>query len=505
MASISTRTSALAVTVETTEGTPVAPTGASQFLAAQDDFAMSPAFDVLENAELKSSLGKGKSILGAENPSASFSHYLRHSGVEGTAPNYKELLQAAFGAEDVEATEYNTVSSSTVSVINVDTGEGAAFRRGQPLLIKDATNGYRIRPVHSISTDALTIGFQLPNAPASGVNLGKAITYYPADSGHQTLTLWQYLGNGGAIQMMAGARVTQLDISIAAGELINASYSLEGVAYYFNPITLAATDTKLDFTDDDGTVVATITAGTYKDPHELAAAIQTAMRAVQTSESATVTYSNTTGKYTILSTGTVLSLLWNSGGQTANTIGDKLGFSVAADDTGVAATTGYTSDNAVSFAAPYTPSFDSASPLSAKDNEVMVGDSDDYVCFKASAVDFSMALTNRKISSVCAVSGVSGSLINAREVTVTVTALLEQYEADKFRKFRENEDTRFQYSFGNKSGGNWVAGQCGMLYLPTTTITSYTISDDDGLASLELVLTSYVDDSGNGEVYLGFV
>jgi hypothetical protein len=505
MTAIATRSSVLAVTVESTEGTPVVPTLASQFIAMQDDADFSSEFEQLENAELKNSLGPAKTITGSENPAASFSHYLRHSGVEGTAPNYRQLLKTAFGSEEVESTEYNTVAASTTSVIKVDVGEGATFSRGQALLIKDGTNGYSIRPVHSIATDDLTIGFNLGTAPGTGVNLGKAVTYSPANSGHQSLSLWHYVGNGGALEAVAGARVSELNIDFEAGQLINASYSLEGIGYYFNPINITATDTKLDFTDDDGTFAATVTAKVYKDPHDLATALTTAMNTANPGETHTVTYSNTTGKFTILCTGTVLSLLWNTGANTANTIGDKIGFLTAADDTGTAATTGYTSDNAVSFAAPVTPTYDSADPLAAKDHSVLIGDSTDNVCFNPSSVSFSLSDTVRPIESICAESGKSGTIINAREVTVTVTALLNQYDADKFRRLRTNADTRFMYAFGTKSGGNWVAGKCGCLYVPTCTVAAFDVSDDDGLASVELELKAYVDSSGNGEVYLSFV
>jgi len=143
MTSIVTRSSVLALKKEVTEGTPVKPTASTDYIAQQDDFTMEPSFDVLENAELKSSIAKSKSILGAENPSASLSHYLRGSGVAGQKPNYGFLLEACLGAVAAASTEYPTVSSSTVTTIKVNTGIGANFQRGQALLIKDPVNGYR--------------------------------------------------------------------------------------------------------------------------------------------------------------------------------------------------------------------------------------------------------------------------------------------------------------------------------------------------------------------------
>ena len=94
MTSILTRSTVVALMKETTEGTPVPPGASTDYVAIQDDFKMTPSFDVLTNAELKSSIGKSQPILGAEHPSASFSHYLRSSGVAGQAPNYGKLLES---------------------------------------------------------------------------------------------------------------------------------------------------------------------------------------------------------------------------------------------------------------------------------------------------------------------------------------------------------------------------------------------------------------------------
>ena len=496
---IQTRNSALAIKPETTEGTPVVPAAGTDFVALQDDFAIDPAFAVLENAELKASLGSSKPILGVEEPTASFSHYMRHSGVEGQAPGFNELLKASFGEEVVESVEYDTVAASTTTAINVDTGEGAQFERGQGMLVKNSA-GYEIMPIHSVAGDVLTPAFALQNAPGTGVNLGKCVFYKPANSGHQTLSLWHYVGNQGALQMMAGARVVDVSIEFPAGDLINASYSLEGLSYYFNPVTITATNKYLDFDDAGGEENASVAEKTYKDPHELADAIAVAMNAL-TGDTITVTYSDSTGKWTIASDGATFSLLWNTGTNTANTIGGAIGFDVAADDTG---STSYEGDNAIDLS-NITPSFDSADPLAAKANRLYIGDQDDNACIAASSVSFTLGTPKADILSICAESGKSGSVINAREATISVTQLLEQYDVDRFKRFREGQETRLAYVFGNKSGGNWIAGKSGYLYMPTATITSFSITEADGLATLEMELQSFVDSDGNGEVYLGFL
>ena len=221
---LNSKSSVAAFMIESTEGTPVVPGAATDFIALQDGYTLDPAFAKLENKELKSSIGKAKSILGIEQPKASFDHYLRHSGVEGQAPNFGKILKALFGSEVVAANDRPTVSASTVALLKVNTGIGADFQRGQPVLVKDGTNGYSIRTVHSVSGDDLTLGFNLLHAPASGVGLGKSVLYAPVNTGHPTLTLWQYRANGGAVEMIAGLRATDGSFDFNAGEFINGKW-----------------------------------------------------------------------------------------------------------------------------------------------------------------------------------------------------------------------------------------------------------------------------------------
>lgn len=504
MASISTRASVLAIVPEVTEGVPVEPTVGTQFIAMQDDFAMAPNFETLENAELQASIASSKPIQGMAAPSGSMSHYLRASGAEGVAPGYKELIKTIFD-EVAASTEYDTIAGSTASSLKVGVGEGVQFQRGQPLLIKDPINGYRIRCVESVSTDDLSIGFALPSAPAATVNLGKSVFYKPKNTGHGSFSVFHYLGNGGAVQLMSGARLTSMGISGSAGELLNASYSWDGLDFFFDPITITSSTRYIDWTDDDGTFAAAVPTGTYHDPHELAEALQDAMNAANLDETVTVTYSNTTGKFTIKSTGLLLTLLWNTGVNAANSIGPKIGFLVAANDSGTTAVTGYTSDNAQVFNAPYTPSYDAnQNPIAMKNQEIMIGDTDDFVCFGAATTDITINQEKTDINSICAASGRSGSLISARSTEITVSGEIKQYDAKHFKNFRLNSKVKFQQSFGEKSGGNWIPGKCGVIFSPSMTITSLEITDEGGVAFVSMTLQGYVD-NGQGEIYLGFV
>lgn len=503
----STRKSRFAVVEEVTEGTPVAPSSGSNYIALQEGFTMVPSFEVIENRELKASIGVAPSILGLENPSASLDHYIRHSHVEGTAPNFGVLLKAAFGAtvaysgtERVTTTGSSAGSSTAAAVINLAAG-GTDFERGKAILIKDGTNGYSIRPVRSVSTNALTLLFNLANAPATGISVGKPVFYKPSDT-PPSVTLWCFRGNEADIEMIRGAKVSEMSITAEAGSELNGSFTFQGVAYHFDPIEILAADTKLDFEDDSTPLTATITAKVYKDPHDLAAAIQSAMNGLGSSNTFTCTYSDSTGKFTITSDGTTLELNWNTGSNTANTIGDKIGFSTAADDTGALT---YTSDNAQSWASYQTPSIDAGQPLVVKNNELMLGDFDDYGCSGAQSATITLTNEIGQVRDICAESGVSGTVNNRRQCSIELLLTLTKHDADKFKRYRAGDTLSFSFSFGSKSGGNWEAGKCGNICAPDCKVIAFEVTDTDGIVTMAVTLEPFVDSSGNGEVFLTFL
>ena len=505
MAFIGLKNSVMGVIAEVEEGTYLSPATSGDYVVLQPDAAIVPETETLTNEELTGTNAMSKPIQGLESPTATFSAYLKGNS-EGIAPETGPILKALFGTEAVRGTERDTVAGSTVSVLNVDAGEGVEFQRGDALLCKDGVNGWKIRPVHSVATDALTLGFDLAAAPASGVLLGKSCSYLPANSDHDTLSLSYFAGNGGAISAIAGARPVGYSVTADAGQLINGNFTFQGTKFLFNPIVTAATDIYLNFTDDNGTFAAQISAKAWKDPSEIAEALTTSMNSVQTAETHSVVYNSkgaNAGKFTIsTSTSAVLSLLWSTGANAANTVGDKLGFTVSADDTGA---TTYTSDSVLSWAAPHTPVFDGSDPLAAKYHEVMLSDDgSDIECINPSTIAINPSNTVADINSICSESGVLASLITSRESEITFTAILPQHSVENFARYRKNQTVRFQYSFGTKTGGNWDAGKSGCWYAPTAVISAITIENEDDIARMSVTLVPF-SDGGLGELFLSFV
>ena len=501
------RASRMAIVAEATEGTPQAVSGASDFIPLQDDYAITPNRESLDNAELTGSLEAAAPVPGLESPTVSFSGYLKHSGTEGQEPTYGPILESIWGSKNVYAASEATISSATTIALTLGGGEGANYARGYGVLVKDATNGYSIRTVESVAGDVLTLNAPLANAPAASVTLGKPISYIPADVDHPSITVWEYEGNGGAIQMIAGCKFLGWNLQADAGQFINGAFTGEGISYYFNPITITSTNKYLDFSDSaPSTLQAVLVEKTYKDPEQLATALTTAMNAQGSGDTFTVTYSSSTGKFTIASDGTPFELLWNTGAQTANSVGATLGFSVAADDTGAGS---YLGDSALDYSSPYTPAFDPVDPLVAKGHQLLFRKADDDtsapVCVEANSVNINPQNTKANVTSICAESGVAASVMTDRTVTMQFTAPLNQYDVEAVAQYRRNDTVNFQYAFGEKSDGvNWDAGKSGCFSCLSAKITSINIEDVDGISYLNISLQSFVA-SGLGSTYLNFL
>lgn len=505
-----TKSSVAAFKKEVTEGTLEYPSAGTDFVPLRSGFSFEGALETIDSDEIINSLGMTKSFVSKESPTISYPKYLRHSGVEGTEPEYGILIESAMGSKDIQATERNTVAGSTAgtaaarAVINVDTGEGVEYQTGKALLIKDGTNGYSIRNVRSVSSDALTLNFNLANAPGVGVDLGRAVQYIPTTSNHPTFSAFHYQASSTSafLQAMAGCRTTAMNFEFPANGFAECSFEAGGIGVYFNPIDVGATDIYIDFSDTTPTTYAiTVTQQSYKTPHELAREIETKMNAVGSVDTYTVTYSDTDGKYTIASDGTTFQLLWNTGANAANTIGDLLGYSVAADDTGALS---YTSDNAVSFDPAYTPVYDSSDNIVIRSAELLVGSNDQITCRKATQASFSIGTPKADVSSICASTGVSESVVTSREATLSATLILEAYDAGLFDKFVNNTTTEIMLNAGPKSAGNWEAGKCVNIYMPNASITTHTIADNDSYVVINLEAKAFVS-SSEEDVYVNFV
>lgn len=496
-----TRASVFGIIQEDTAGTLKELSGATDFIPLKvGGFSQVAAVESLSNVELLNDIGPSKSVVGKETPSGSHSAYFKNSESNGF-PEWSLLLASAIGTEVSRATTEVCADNSSVSVVRV--ADESAYEIGEALLIEDAA-GYSIRNVASTSSLALDLNFDVSSA-ASGVTIGENYMIKPASSGHPSYSSWMYYANGAAIQAIAGCKTSAATINLNAGTQAEIDFTYEGTKSYFNPITISASNKYIDFTDDGGTVAATLTAKIYVSAEDLADEIASKMNAVST-DTITCVYSSSTGKFTIANTsGAVLSILWKTGAHGSDNsddhVGTTIGFSDAADDTGALT---YTSDSAQTYAAPYTASYDGADNVVVKNAELLIGDNTNIICRKASSVSISVASPLLEVESICAASGVSEKIVQSREVTMSCSILLEKYEVALFDKFLNNGDIKAMMNIGPKDGaGNWVPTKCLNIYFNNATITQHNISGDD-ILRIDLVIKGYVS-STSSDVYFNFI
>lgn len=512
----SSKSKVMAFIKETTEGVLVDPTAAS-FSVVREGSALVGAVETTTSDELRNSIGASKSFVTKEAPTGSINRYLKTSGTEGVAPEDAILYEAALGGQEVHSTEVSTVAASTAgdadnrAVLKVATGDIAAgeLKVGQSLLIKDGVNGYAVRPIYALddvsNPEEITLGFNLGTAPAAGVALGKATFWNTADESQPTFSAHEYqssTANSAYHLSQAGCRTSSVTMDFPANDLATVTFETGGINFGENPITITASNKYLDFTDSTGTVAAIIDEGVYQTPIHLADAIAAKMTAASAPSAADIiscSFGNSTGKFTIESDGTVLSLLWNSGGNTANTIGTTIGFLVAADDT--AALT-YTSDNAQTYGPAVTPTYDASQPTVVKDNMLLLGDYDDYICFGGQAFNIAITTPKTDVGNWCVTSGVDESAILSREVAITGTLKFAKHDADRTYKMLKNETLSLAFVTGKKTGGNWVAGSVQSNYCAEVSITTKNIIDNEGYIVEEFAGTAIVGTNGLQDVYV---
>ena len=507
-----TRSNVAGVIVEDTEGTLKDLTAGSQFFALREGGSLVGGFNTLESdALVAGDIGPSKSFVADETPTGTINLYFKHSGVEGQEPEHGPFYHALMGDKDVSATEYDTVSGSTTTVLNVDTGEGAQYLVGQGVLVKDGTNGYKARTVSSITGDALTLNFALTSAPAAGVNLGKAVTYKPGTS-HPTLSLHRHQAASSAAfkDAMAGVRVNNLSLTLDANGFAEGSFGVEGLVYYYDHLRVSTANNKLNFKDDGAGSELTITLDSqvYKTPQHLADAIASKMTAASVAsqgDTYTVSFSSTTGKYTIATDGAFLSLLWKTGtngsDNTDTHVGTLIGFADAADDTG---STSYLADTALDYSPTLTPAYDSVDNIVVKDAELLIGDQTSNICRKATSLSFAIDTPVTRVPSVCSESGVDSAVNNERTCTMTAQLVLEQHEVELMYKFMNNSSTQLQFVAGPKVAGNRVAGKTIMVTFLNCSITADTVGENDGYHVFDITAQGFVG-ATSSDCYINFL
>jgi len=492
---------------ETTEGTLLEPDAGSQFSALRSGAGMSQNVDQVENDELTGSRSPGGSLPGKENNTGNLPKYLKGSG-SAAAPDWAVLLKSMLGGQTDNATEYDTVASSTAgdddtrAISKVDSGEGTNFAKGHALLHR--ATPYQIRNVRSISSDDLSLNFNRDSAPASGVNLGRSVLFYPTAEPSTFFSAWEYQKKSSAKyrQAIAGCRITSAQFTFAANGLAQVALQFRGTKGYWNPIKITSSNKYLDMTDDGGTIAATLTEGWY-NPVELAAHITA--KATEASvgsgdDTITCTYDSATGKYNISSNGTTFELLWNTGTNSANSVGATIGFAVAADDDSA---TGYTGDNAITYSVPVTPSYDDVNPFFLKDQELLLGTFGKYSNRNCRELTITVESQFNDVEDLTAETGIGGLAAGPLTVSFSAVLHLQQHESDFHNWLKQATELEFMFNCGNKdSSRNWKDGETWNFYIPRTILTGVELGETNNIIEYTVSGRAAVPDSDYEAIYI---
>lgn len=494
------RSSVFAVVSEDTCGTLKLISAGSSFIPLRAGYSFNANIDEITSDELVDSIGMTKSYRGKESHTGNHIAYLKHSETDAF-PEVDPILLNAFGTKVARQSTYLVMASDLTSV-KINNNANNVMQVGEAHLVADTVNGYFIRNIASISSDGSVVRYfpALSAAPTVSSVIHKNFMYKPTEKDHPTFSAWLFRANGGSTEALEGCEVTDASMTLNANAQAEITFNYVSKKYYFNPIYIQSSNSKLDFACGSDTNIrsADIEPKLYRTPVELADEIKTKLDAasIDTHTVSFNSFGNNAGKFTLTSSGTHFNLLWQ-GTNKVNSIGTKIGFTTSANDSG---STSYTSDNVQSYAprdlrddTSLTPTYDGADNLILKNADCWIGTVNENYLRKASTVSISMGTPTADIDDLTAETGIYARLKTSREIGVTATILFEKHEAGLFAKFIENTTMSFAISLGAKtSNGNWVPTKCVNIYVPNAVITQHSVSGDDILA-IQLSIKGFVD------------
>ena len=222
---------------ESVEGTYVAPSSATKFLAPlADGMELSPAKELLERKVMTGSIGKVTPRTGMKSVSGSIPTEARTSGVAGQEPQYGPLAKAALGAVRSNTAVVTTkAAGNTASILQIENADIAKFKVGDSILVMQA-GAYHVSPLSAVDSvsGSKTITMLVPHPSGDctdSVTIQKFVTYMTANSGHPTLSISKYIEDA-KLESASGVRVKSMELNnFATGQLADFKFGFEGLSF----------------------------------------------------------------------------------------------------------------------------------------------------------------------------------------------------------------------------------------------------------------------------------
>lgn len=230
-------TTKVAVTQESTEGTYVAPSAASNFLQTlESGLEINGSKELLEREVFSGTIGQVTPRTGTKSVGGSIPTECRAHSTEGSAPEFDLLMRSALGTRRQNTTNVTTKSSgNTGSVLQIEDADISKFNVGDIVLVKQS-GAHHVSPISAKSSGAgtATITLLIPKPSGSFSNsvvVSKFTTYTVAESGHLTLSITRYMDD--AIEERAmGCRVNKVDLqNFATGKIPSFNFGFDGLNF----------------------------------------------------------------------------------------------------------------------------------------------------------------------------------------------------------------------------------------------------------------------------------
>jgi hypothetical protein len=230
-------TQKIGIMKEVTEGTYLAPSGVTKFLAVLGDGAqLTPSKDLKERNVMTGSIGKVTPRTGMKSVGGTVPTEARTSGTPGQEPQYGPLMEAALGAVRSNTTVITTkASGNTASILQIEDADISKLAIGDSVLVKQS-GAFHVSPITAKSSGAgtATVTMLVPHPSGDctdSVTIEKLVTYYTANSGHPTLSISKYVEDA-RLESASGVRVKSLELNnFATGELADLKFALEGLTF----------------------------------------------------------------------------------------------------------------------------------------------------------------------------------------------------------------------------------------------------------------------------------
>jgi hypothetical protein len=233
---IITNESTIALKVETTEGSYLAPAAATDYIEVlADGLELSKAKELIERDLLSSTVETEAARTGMSEVTGSIPVEFKSSATAGAAPQSLDvLLRSLLGGKRQIASTSTTKTGNSSTVLQIEDADISKYAVGDIIVVKESGQ-YEARPIVSKTTGTgsatITLAFALEGgSPANNVVIEKATTYYHDTTNSKTFSAEHNLGTAAIKQKADGLRAVSATLeNWTTGQVPSMTFEVQGL------------------------------------------------------------------------------------------------------------------------------------------------------------------------------------------------------------------------------------------------------------------------------------